>query len=146
MIANNPPFTEFASDLIDELWRDRLKSLLSVDDLIGALYDFLEDNNLLQNTYLYYSSDHGYHLGEFGVPCYKATPYEFDVRVPTYLMGPGIEPHSETPILVGNVDIYPTFMDLAGIWNGNDALMVDGQSFADLVVNVDEDSDEEMNW
>lgn len=103
MIANNPPLTEYAGSLIDELWTDRLKSLLSVDDLIGALYDFLEEHKLLQNTYFYYSSDHGYHLGEFGVPCFKASPYEFDVRVPTYLVGPGIEPKSKTSILVGNV-------------------------------------------
>eukprot|EP00483_Globobulimina_turgida_P012666 UN12689 len=129
MIANNPPLTAYAGTLIDQLWRDRLKSLLSVDDLIGELYDFLDDNDLLNNTYIYFSSDHGYHLGEFRVPCFKAEPYETDVRVPTYMIGPNIKAKIETSIIVGNVDVYPTFLELAQIDNEDNKLNIDGKSF-----------------
>ena len=140
MVANNPPLTAYASTLIDLLWQDRLKSLLSVDDMIGALYSFLKEHALLDTTYVYYSSDHGYHLGEFRVPCFKAEPYETDVRVPAFLAGPGIAGHSKQSILVGNVDIYPTFLELAGLHNVENGLAVDGKSFAWSLSDVEEES------
>eukprot|EP01083_Nonionella_stella_P317406 1155543_1 len=129
MVANNPSLTPYAEELIDELWRDRLKSLLSVDDLIGDIYDFLMEHQLLNNTYIYFSSDHGYHLGEFKVPCFKTLPYETDIRVPTYMIGPNIQPNTDTSIIVGNVDIYPTLLELARIDNADNRLNIDGKSF-----------------
>ena len=144
MIANNPELTEYAGTLIDQLWRDRLKTLLSVDDIIGELYTFLEENKLLNNTYLYFSSDHGYHLGEFRVPCFKAQPYETDIRVPNYMIGPGIKPNTTSNLIVGNVDIYPTFLELANIDNPNNKLVIDGKSFAWNL--TDNNKNVEIDW
>ena len=53
MIANNPALTEYAGTLMDQLWRDRLKTLLSVDDIIGELYEFLEEHELLNNVFIF---------------------------------------------------------------------------------------------
>ena len=74
----------------DFLHRRRLLTLLSADDAIGRLYQRLKQTGLLDNTYIFLSSDHGYHLGQFGMAKGKSQPYETDIRVPFYALGPKV--------------------------------------------------------
>ena len=59
----------------------RWRTLLSVDDLIEKVVHALASYELLENTYIMLTSDHGYHLGQFGMPLDKRLPYEFDIKV-----------------------------------------------------------------
>jgi N-acetylglucosamine-6-sulfatase len=56
----------------DTLHVQRLRSLMSVDDYIGAAMTFLQAAGALDNTYVWFTSDHGYHLGQYGLWCEKA--------------------------------------------------------------------------
>ena len=54
---------------------------------IIQIYDTVKSIGELENTYFIFTSDHGYHLGHFGVVKGKALPYDFDTRIPFYISG-----------------------------------------------------------
>ena len=69
---------------------------------------------LLQNTYIFFSSDNGYHMGEHRLLPGKQTAFDTDIRVPLIVTGPGVPHNRVDPQLVQNVDLNPTFAELAG--------------------------------
>lgn len=102
----------------DTLHAQRLRTLMSVDDYIGASLDLLEATGALDNTFIFFTSDHGYHLGQWGMWCEKAMPYDHDTRVPLLVRGPGVAPGSTSPNLIAmNIDLGPTLLELAGVPN-----------------------------
>ncbi|XP_072122521.1 glucosamine (N-acetyl)-6-sulfatase (Sanfilippo disease IIID), b [Mobula birostris] len=125
------PMKNTSIEFLDNVYRRRWQTLLSVDDLVEKVINKLEEVKELNNTYIFYTSDNGYHTGQFSLPIDKRQLYEFDIRVPLLVRGPGIKPKQsiEEPVL--NIDLAPTFLDIAG---SGEPQGMDGRSFLPLVV------------
>ena len=126
---------------VDELFQNRWRTLLSVDDLMMDVVDKLTEYGQLDNTYFLFTSDHGFQLGQFNLPSCKLQPYEHDIRVPMFVKGPGI-PKSLPSFVAGMVDIAPTIITLAG---GEPPSTMDGHSFDDMIKKSGQGSNVRQN-
>ncbi|HET7271741.1 MAG TPA: sulfatase [Rubrobacter sp.] len=114
-IRHLPRLTSDQISGIDKRHEKRVESLQAVDDLVEGVVDTLINANVMNNTYIFFTSDNGFHHGEHRVPKQKWRPYEEDVHMPLVVRGPGIAAGSTTYKLALNTDYLPTFTDLAGV-------------------------------
>lgn len=95
--------------------KDYLATVLSVDESIGRVLDYLEKTGELDNTIIVYTSDQGFFLGEHGW-FDKRFMYEECQRMPLLVRFPGsVKAGSTSSALCMNVDFAPTFLDYAGV-------------------------------
>jgi arylsulfatase A-like enzyme len=113
-LRNQPLLTLNQIVRIDELYRKRLQSLLAVDEMMATLIETLQSSGALENTYIFFTSDNGFHLGEHRLPQGKNTAYEEDIHVPLVVRGPNVPAGRALEHLAGNIDLAPTFAELAG--------------------------------
>ena len=131
VVRMQPPITTKEGQEVDELFQNRWRTLLSVDDITKSLVDLLQKYNQLENTYFVWTSDHGFQLGQLRLPSCKLQPYEHDIRVPFLIAGPGIPASSSFEFVAGMVDVSPTLLALGG---GKPLDSQDGKSFAELLM------------
>ena len=67
---------------IDEQFSGRLRMLQAVDEMVEVLVQSLQAAGQLENTFIFFTSDNGFHLGQHRLRPGKATPYDEDIRVP----------------------------------------------------------------
>lgn len=110
--------------------QDYLACIASVDDNIGRFLEFLDKNNLTQNTIVIYTSDQGFFLGEHNF-FDKRFMYEESLRMPFLVRWPGhIKPGSVGKGMVLNVDFAPMMLEAAGAPIPTD---MQGRSFLSLL-------------
>jgi arylsulfatase A-like enzyme len=124
-----PPLDEAELGRLEREYQRRLASLQAIDDMVARIVEALETAEMLDDTYVIYSSDNGFHLGEHRLPAGKDFPYEEDIRVPAVVRGPGVPAGETTEAMVLNSDFAPTFAAIAGI---EPPEFVDGRSFLPL--------------
>ena len=100
----------------DDWYRKRLQSLQSVDDLIDSIISRLSASpSVLNNTYLIYTTDNGFHIGQHRLPPGKSCNIEEDVNIPFFIRGPGVPKGAVQTLPSSHTDIVPTLFQLAGI-------------------------------
>lgn len=110
----NPTGKELVEWKYQRYMRDYLACVQGVDDSVGKVLDYLDHSGLAKNTIVFYSADNGWYLGDLGLYD-KRFMYEPGLRVPLLVRGPGIKAGSTPAQFVANIDLAPTFLDLAGL-------------------------------
>jgi N-acetylglucosamine-6-sulfatase len=123
------PGEEFDVYDANQFFRNRAETLLAVDEMVQEIVQTLEQSGQLDNTYIIFTSDNGFHMGEHNFSGGKALPYIEDVNVPFFIRGPGIQPGITIHQMTANIDVAPTILDMAG---GKTADFVDGRSMMPL--------------
>jgi len=139
-IQTLPPLTLQQRNQMDNLYRKRLQSMLGLEDLVESLLQTLADTGQLANTYIFFTSDNGFHQGQHRLVSGKNTGYEEDLRVPLVIRGPGVPVGEVRHHMAANIDLAPTFAELAG---APVPAFVDGRS---LVPLLGDDPPPEANW
>lgn len=130
-VTTTPAFNEDTADkpswvrrqpigapLVKELredFRDRIRMVQSVDDMVARVLGALTAEER-RATYVVFTSDNGFHLGQHRLVRGKSTAYDHDVRVPLLVKRPAAGRHGDltTDAIAQNVDLYATFLDMAG--------------------------------
>ncbi|KXJ88871.1 alkaline-phosphatase-like protein [Microdochium bolleyi] len=105
-------------DFNDHFYRQRLRSLQSVDELVEGLVERLDRAGILDNTYIFYTSDNGYHIGQHRLNPGKECGFDEDINVPLIIRGPGVPRNASTSIVTTHPDLAPTILELAGSTRG----------------------------
>ena len=71
---------------MDEVYRNRWRTLLSVDEMVESVIEKLQSLSILNETYVIFTSDHGYHMGTFALTIDKRMPYETGIYYTFYLL------------------------------------------------------------
>lgn len=95
--------------------QDYLGTIKSVDENVGRVLDYLEENDLMDNTIIVYTSDQGFYLGEHGW-FDKRFVYDESFKTPLLVSWPDhVKAGSTSDELVQNLDFAQTFLDAAGV-------------------------------
>jgi len=100
--------------------QDYLGTIASVDEGVAKLLQYLDDNDLADNTIVVYTSDQGFYLGEHGW-FDKRFIYDQSFKTPLLVRWPNvIQPQSVNTQMVQNLDFAQTFLDAAGVEQPDD--------------------------
>lgn len=132
-MTDKPPYLQEVAGTVDldplwdRSWPRYLEILLSVDEAVAAILAKLEALGLADDTIVLFTSDNGFLFGEHWV-LGKGVPYEESIRVPLIVWNPRLR-QRKVDELVLNIDLAPTFAELAG-----GEIDADGKSLLPLIV------------
>ncbi len=127
-------------DRIDNIFRNRLRCIMSIDEMLGGIRKLLKQTGVSGHTFIFFSSDNGYHLGDYSMVQGKQTPFDIDIRVPLIACGPKVAKGSWQQAIVSNIDLAPTFAALA------DAQLTSEPDGRDIQQFLLKQNTEKINW
>ena len=93
---------------------DYAKTIKSLDENVGRVLDYLEENDMMENTIIIYTSDQGFYMGEHGW-FDKRFMYEESMSTPLVMHLPSyLKKRGNISLLAQNIDFAPTMLDIAG--------------------------------
>jgi N-acetylglucosamine-6-sulfatase len=116
----------------EKLFQSRIESLQTVDDGVAELVAQLDELGELDNTYIFFTSDNGFLLGEHRL-FLKNELYRESLEVPWLVRVPGVSVARESEVPITATDLAPTIVELAG---ATPERVMDGQSFAPLLSSL----------
>lgn len=129
-LSSRTPLTQQEEQQIDTAFRKRVQDVQSVDRMIASVEQTLQHDGIAGNTDIFFSSDNGYHMGEYRLTPGKQTAFDTDVNVPLVAAGPGIKAGQTVSAIAQNIDLAPTFETIGGATPGGD---VDGHTLTPLL-------------
>ncbi|MBT0769450.1 sulfatase [Kineosporia sp. J2-2] len=114
---------------MDRQYRKRAQTMQAIDDMIVDVRAQLRRSGVADSTYLVFTSDNGYHMGEHSLISGKMTAYNTDIHVPLVVVGPDVPKGRKVTAMASNIDLRATFGDIA---NASTPKNVDGLSLAPL--------------
>lgn len=127
--TQKPTYKKSVKKESGRFYQQRIESLYTVDDTVKDLVDTLRREGELKNTYIFFTSDNGYLLGEHGIYG-KNRLYNEVLNVPLVVRVPGVRTRKVSRKPVTSVDLPVTFADLGNSIPGR---KVDGVSFANIL-------------
>jgi arylsulfatase A-like enzyme len=126
-----PELNDGEIERLDGMQRQRLRTMASVDDMIGSLLTVLRETGALDRTFLIFASDNGLLLGAHRLYLGKDAVYENSVRVPLIVRGPGVPAGRMLDYFALNIDLAPTLVEMARAQPPGD--FMDGRSLYPLL-------------
>ncbi|KAL7810082.1 alkaline-phosphatase-like protein [Trichoderma aethiopicum] len=114
-VSKLPRLDDEVIDYNDEYQRLRLRSLQAVDEIVESVVARLEEAGVLENTFIFYTSDNGYHIGQHRLHPGKTCGFETDINVPLIVRGPGVPTQRVTRVPSSHTDLAPTILQIAGV-------------------------------
>lgn len=127
-LSTLPLMNESVQAYADVSFRQRIRALQGVDEIIEDVIALLVQKGVMDNTYFIYTSDNGYHVGNHRMPAGKAMFYAEDSNLPFFVRGPGIPAGVTSKIPGAHVDLVPTILDIAGVPEEQWPPQLDGRS------------------
>ncbi|KIW33605.1 uncharacterized protein PV07_00441 [Cladophialophora immunda] len=113
-ISSLPSLNDTVLAYNDHYQRQRLRALQAVDEMLAELIQQLEDAGELDNTYIFYTTDNGYHISQHRMNPGKECGYDTDIHIPFYLRGPGIDAGGVVDVITTHTDVSSTLLQIAG--------------------------------
>lgn len=101
-------------DYNDEWYRNRLRALQAVDEMVAELDARLDQHGIAEDTYLIFTTDNGYHVGQHRLQPGKQCSYKEDINIPFIVRGPGVPNGHTSNVVTSHTDLAATFLDIAG--------------------------------
>ncbi|CAK7216858.1 hypothetical protein SEUCBS140593_003005 [Sporothrix eucalyptigena] len=138
-VAQLPQLNDTVIDYNDEYQRCRLRALQSVDEMVESLVHRLKAAGVMDNTYIFYTTDNGYHISQHRMHPGKECGFDTDIHIPLIVRGPGVARGVKSMAVTAHSDLAPTFLNLASgaAFGGDDIVLENAPSAVPRLADLD---------